>query len=112
MRREDILVAALAATSVVLVVLIVLTTSGGSPALAQGADRSNGFVMLTARFDERADAMMLIDERSAQIATFLYVRGTRDVVLSDLRDLRADFNLPLQPLTPPERPTKPEKPEK
>jgi len=111
MKREDIVVALLAGTSVVLVVAIVLTASGYGPLLAQSVDRSNGFVLLTGRFDQDKDAMYLIDERSGQMAVFLYNRSARDVRLTDVRDLREDFSIKVKPPGPGDRPRKTPKPD-
>lgn len=106
MKREDLIIALLAGASVVLIVLIVLTTSGPGPLFAQSVDRSNGFVMVTGRVDQDRDAMYLLDERSGQMAVFVYRRSGRDVKLTDVRDLRQDFAIDLGPPSG-ERPTKP-----
>lgn len=105
MKREDLIIALLAGTSVVLVVLIVLTASGQGALFAQSVDRSNGFVMISGPADRDRDAMYLLDERSGQMAVFSYPRGTRDVKLTDVRDLREDFQIEAGPEQP-ERPHK------
>jgi len=111
MKREDVVVALLAGMSVVLVVVIVLTASGHGPLLAQSVDRSNGFVIATGRSDQDEDAMYLIDERSGQMAVFLYNRSARDVRLTDVRDLREDFNIEVQASGPGNRPRKTPRPD-
>ena len=96
MKRENVLMALLAGTSVVLVVLVVLTAGARGPVLAQSVDRSGGFVMATGPYDENIDALYLLDERSGQMAVFLSRRGGRDMKLTDVRDLTADFDIKME----------------
>ena len=110
MKREDVAVAVLAGAGVVLVVLLVLTASGRGPLLAAAStDRTNGFVAAAGTLNGARDVMYLVDERSGQMAVFLFGRSRGPAVITDVRDLRADFAIRIEgpavdrPVKPPEK---------
>lgn len=108
MKRVDALIALLSGTSVVLTVLIVLTATGRGPLEASAVDRTNGFVAVTAQAEDDRESLWIIDERSGQMAVFIFNRNRRDMELKEVRDLRAEFDIKLSQPPGGERPTKPE----